>query len=172
MVELTLYTPEMTWEVLSFFPGNAEVKILRAQPEAGARTLLVRLAPGGKISPHSHLGAVLHYVPDGEYETDGEMSGVGTYRLLPNYANVETSMLENKEDESQFRSIRSERILERSSATCFGWPTCFRPVNKRSADPQSVQVTPPTGRTNRALRYTRGRPSRTPVEKLIGLNLR
>ena len=42
MVELTLYTPEMTWETLSFFPGSAEVKILRTE-QGGARTLLVRL---------------------------------------------------------------------------------------------------------------------------------
>ena len=39
MVELTLYTPEMSWEVLNFIPGEAEVKILRADPEGGARTM-------------------------------------------------------------------------------------------------------------------------------------
>jgi hypothetical protein len=50
MVEFTLYTPEMTWEALSFFPGNSEVKILRTESEGGARTLLVRLPPGGEIS--------------------------------------------------------------------------------------------------------------------------
>jgi hypothetical protein len=90
MVKLTLYTPEMTWETLSFFPGNAEVKILRTEPEGGARTLLVRLPPGGEISPHSHLGVVQHYVLEGEYETEGELFGIGTYRLLPKHANVGT----------------------------------------------------------------------------------
>ena len=90
MVELTLYTPEMPWEPVSFFPGDAEVKILRTEAEGGARTLLVRLPPGGEISPHSHLGVVQHYVLEGEYETMGEMFGVGTYRLLPKHANVGT----------------------------------------------------------------------------------
>jgi ChrR Cupin-like domain len=90
MVELTLYTPEMPWEPVSFFPGNAEVKILRTEAEGGARTLLVRLPAGGEISPHSHLGVVQHYVLEGEYETKGEMFGIGTYRLLPKHANVGT----------------------------------------------------------------------------------
>lgn len=90
MVELTIYSPEIEWESLSFFPGNAEVKILRAEPEGGARTLLVRLPAGGEISPHSHIGAVQHYVLEGEYETEGEMFGAGTYRLLPTHADVGT----------------------------------------------------------------------------------
>jgi hypothetical protein len=88
MVEFTLYTPEMPWEPVSFFPGNAEVKILRAEAEGGARTLLVRLPPGGEISPHSHLGVVQHYVLEGEYETEGEMFGAGTYRLLPKHSDI------------------------------------------------------------------------------------
>jgi hypothetical protein len=90
MTELTLYTPEMTWEPLSLFPGDAEVKILRSEAEGGARTLLVRLQPGGKIVPHSHLASVQHYVLDGEYETKGKIFGAGTYRLLPRDADVAT----------------------------------------------------------------------------------
>ena len=90
MTEFTIYTPEMTWDELSFFPGDAEVKILRSEPEAGARTLLVRLASGGEICPHSHLGVVQHYVLEGEYETLGETFGAGTYRLLPKHADVGT----------------------------------------------------------------------------------
>ncbi len=94
MVELTLYTPEMTWETLSFFPGSAEVKILRTE-QGGARTLLVRLPPGGEIyPPHSHLGIVQHYVLEGEYETEGEMFSAGTYRLLPEHADVRTMSTE------------------------------------------------------------------------------
>jgi hypothetical protein len=88
MTELTLYTPEMPWEELAFFPGNAEVKVLRSEAEGGARTLLVRMPPGGEIEPHSHLGVVQHYVLDGEYDTLGETFGAGTYRMLPKHANL------------------------------------------------------------------------------------
>lgn len=90
MEELMLYTPEMTWEPDPFFPGDAEVKILRSEAEGGARTLLVRLQPGRKIAPHSHLGVVQHYVLDGEYETEGKIFKAGAYRLLPKEANVGT----------------------------------------------------------------------------------
>jgi hypothetical protein len=90
VVELTIYTQEKTWEPLSFVPGDAEVKILRSDPERGARTLLVRLLPGGEISAHGYLGVVQHYVVEGEYETGGETFGAGTYRLLPKHARVGT----------------------------------------------------------------------------------
>ena len=90
MVELTLYTPGMPWEVLSFVPGEAEVKILREEPEGGARNLLVRLPPGGEISPQNYIGVVQHYVLEGEYECEGEMFGAGTYRLLSRHADVGT----------------------------------------------------------------------------------
>jgi quercetin dioxygenase-like cupin family protein len=85
-----IFTPDMAWDSLSFFPGNAEVKILRTEAEGGGRTLLVRLPPNGEISPHSHLGVVQHYVLEGEYETEGETFGAGTYRLLPKHAKVGT----------------------------------------------------------------------------------
>jgi quercetin dioxygenase-like cupin family protein len=91
MGEVTLYTPEMKWESHNLFPGDAELKILRSEAEGGgATTLLVRLQPGGKIVPHSHLGAVQHYVLDGEYETEGKTFTAGAYRLLPKNADVGT----------------------------------------------------------------------------------
>jgi ChrR Cupin-like domain len=90
MTEFTAYTPEMPWEELSLFPGDAEVKVLRSELEHGARTLLVRIPPGGEISPHGHLGVVQHYVLEGEYETLGETFGAGTYRLLPKHENLAT----------------------------------------------------------------------------------
>ena len=90
MPEVTLYTPNMPWEVLSFMPGEAEVKILREEPEGGTRTMLVRLQPGQQISPHNHLGVVQHYVLEGEYETEGEMFGAGSYRLFPRHAEMGT----------------------------------------------------------------------------------
>ncbi|HEY7320380.1 MAG TPA: cupin domain-containing protein [Candidatus Binatia bacterium] len=90
MAELKFYTPEMTWEPLALFPGDAEAKILRLEAAGGARTLLVRLQPGCKIVPHSHLAAVQHYVLEGEYETEGEIFRAGTYRLLPKDVDVGT----------------------------------------------------------------------------------
>jgi hypothetical protein len=50
--------------------------------------MLVRLPHGGHIVPHSHLGVVQHYVVEGEYETQGQTYPTGTYRLIPEEAEV------------------------------------------------------------------------------------
>jgi hypothetical protein len=84
----TVYTPEMPWEELTEFPGEGEVKRLRDQEPGKGKTILVRLHAGGQINPHSHTGAVQHYILEGECECDGKIYGAGTYRLLPGHADV------------------------------------------------------------------------------------
>jgi hypothetical protein len=88
MEAIILHTPDLSWQALRSFPGTAEVKMLRDEPSGGARTMLVRLPPGGQIVPHSHLGAVQHYVLEGDCDTEGRSLGAGTYRFLPKDANV------------------------------------------------------------------------------------
>lgn len=78
----TLYTPDIEWEDLDAFPGNAKAKVLREEPEGGAKTMLVRLAVGTKIAEHVHTAAVQHYVIEGEYESEGTVYRAGTYRLI------------------------------------------------------------------------------------------
>jgi hypothetical protein len=88
MQEQTIYLPEMPWEKLTEFPGEGEAKLLRDQEPAKGRTLLVRLHAGAQITPHSHIGAVQHYILEGEYESGGKIYGAGTYRLLPGHHGV------------------------------------------------------------------------------------
>lgn len=88
MDDHTLYTAEMTWEKLTEFPGDGEVKRLRDRERAKGKTILVRLHAGGRVTPHSHTAAVQHYVLEGEYESEGKIYGAGTYRLLPGHADV------------------------------------------------------------------------------------
>jgi len=88
MESIIRYTHDMDWQELRLFPGTAEVKVLRDEAPGGARTVLVRVPPGGQIRPHSHLAGVQHFVLDGNYETQGEVFGAGTYRFLPKDANV------------------------------------------------------------------------------------
>jgi hypothetical protein len=80
METMTVNTADMIWEELSLFPGTGDMKMLRNEPQG--RTMLVRLAAGGKIVPHSHLGAVQHYVLEVEYESEGKTFLKGTYRFL------------------------------------------------------------------------------------------
>ena len=91
----TVYVPEMNWEASTDFPGDAEVITLRAEPARKARTVLVRLHPGGRAAPHCHIATVQHYVLEGEYESEGKIYGAGTYRLLPGDADVAEMTTQN-----------------------------------------------------------------------------
>ena len=88
MEEVIRDASQMTWEPLRRFPGTAEVKDLREEPECGAKTMLLRLPAGGHVAPHSHAGVVQHYVLEGEYDSEGRSFTAGTYRLLPEHAAV------------------------------------------------------------------------------------
>jgi hypothetical protein len=80
----------MLWETLREFPGKGEITVLRDEGKGRARTIIVRLPAGGQIIPHSHVGAVQHFVLEGECETQGKIMGKGAYRFLPKHADVST----------------------------------------------------------------------------------
>jgi quercetin dioxygenase-like cupin family protein len=84
----TIYVPELNWEATTDFPGEAEAKTLRDEAARKAKTTLVRLHPGGRATPHTHVATVQHYILEGEYESEGKIYGAGTYRLLPAHADV------------------------------------------------------------------------------------
>jgi len=77
-MEDMIYTQNIAWRKLREFPGTAEVKMLHDSAEGGARTMLVRLPPGGQIVPHAHLGVVQHYVLEGTYQTRGQTCPAGS----------------------------------------------------------------------------------------------
>lgn len=90
MNETIHYPGAMIWRELREFPGKGEVTVLREEGKGGAKTMIVRLPAGGQIVPHSHVGAVQHYVLEGECETQGKTLGRGAYRFLPKHADVST----------------------------------------------------------------------------------
>lgn len=79
---------DLKWEELRQFPGTGEVKVLRDTPESGAKTMIVKLPPGGRVEPHSHPAVVQHYVLEGEYEQQGKTYARGAYRMLPQHADM------------------------------------------------------------------------------------
>ena len=88
MESRTIYTPEIEWRELTEFPGKGQIKMLRDEGPSKAKSMLIRLHPGGQITPHAHVTSVQHYILEGEYESEGQIYGAGTYRLLPGHANV------------------------------------------------------------------------------------
>lgn len=81
-------TAHLKWQRLAEPPGDVDAMILRINPRTGARTLLVRIPPGGTIVAHTHRAAVQHFVIEGEYQTEGITLKAGTFRLLPENADV------------------------------------------------------------------------------------
>jgi anti-sigma factor ChrR (cupin superfamily) len=84
----TVYIPEIEWRELTEFPGKGQIKMLRDEGPSKAKSMLIRLHAGGEITPHAHVTTVQHYILEGEYESEGQIYGAGTYRLLPGHANV------------------------------------------------------------------------------------
>jgi quercetin dioxygenase-like cupin family protein len=78
----------MVWQEVREFPGKGKVSVLRDEGKGGAKTIIVRLPAEDQIVPHSHVGAVQHYVLEGECETQGKSLGEGAYRFLPRHADV------------------------------------------------------------------------------------
>lgn len=88
MKDVVHHTAYMGWSELRDFPGPADVKILRDQPDTGAKTMIVRIPPGGEVSPHGHRAIVQHYVLEGQYESEGHLFGPGSYRMMPDHGDV------------------------------------------------------------------------------------
>jgi hypothetical protein len=84
----SVYTPDAKWATQTDFPGEAEVIALRDEPSRKARTLLVRIQPGGHAASHCHVGTVQHFVVDGEYESGGQTFAAGTFRQFPEHAEI------------------------------------------------------------------------------------
>jgi hypothetical protein len=88
MKDIVHHTAYMGWSELREFPGPADVKMLREEPATGAKTMVVRIPAGGEISPHGHRGIVQHFVLDGQYESEGQLFGSGSYRMMPAHYDV------------------------------------------------------------------------------------
>jgi quercetin dioxygenase-like cupin family protein len=56
---------------------------LQGKSLSNEKTVLVRISPGGEVNPHSHRGIIQDYVLEGQYHTNGQVFGPGSYRLMP-----------------------------------------------------------------------------------------
>ncbi len=87
MKELTIDTSAMAWEVADGYPEGAMQRVLDEGSDSSPRSILLRIEPGWAMTEHSHVFTELHYVLEGEYESDGEVHQAGTFRLIPRHTN-------------------------------------------------------------------------------------
>jgi anti-sigma factor ChrR (cupin superfamily) len=85
MKELSINYEDMEWSEATGYPAGTKMKLLRE--EGSARTFLLKLPAGFNMEAHSHIAAEQHFVLKGEYESEGQKYGVGTYRFIPSQIN-------------------------------------------------------------------------------------
>ena len=87
MKEIIAKAFEIEWDAASGYPAGTQWKVLRRGSQGEPRTILLKLAPGFEMAPHSHIYAEHHYVLSGEYESQGERFLPGTYRVIAKHMN-------------------------------------------------------------------------------------
>ena len=72
---------QLDWEDAITYPDGTKRKVLRK--EANPITILLRMPPGFQMDAHCHTTTEQHFVLEGEYVSEGEKCGPGSYRLVP-----------------------------------------------------------------------------------------
>jgi anti-sigma factor ChrR (cupin superfamily) len=83
MNAVTINVNNLRWHPAEMYPAGAEEKVLSAGSTNEPRTILLRIPPGWGMDAHSHVFTELHYVLEGEYESQGETYPSGTFRVIP-----------------------------------------------------------------------------------------
>jgi len=81
MKELSINYEEIEWSDAKGYPAGTKIKILRKQ--GVSQTFLLKLPAGFHMESHSHIATEQHFVLDGEYESNANKYGHGSYRLVP-----------------------------------------------------------------------------------------
>jgi len=74
---------KLSWQPAPDYPGGAQKKVLSEETATTPRTILLKIPAGWKMDAHSHRFTELHYVLEGEYESDGIVFRSGTFRMIP-----------------------------------------------------------------------------------------
>jgi anti-sigma factor ChrR (cupin superfamily) len=74
---------DMVWQPAEGYGAGAEEKVLNVGGSVAPRTILLKIPPGWSMEAHSHLNTELHYIIEGEYESQGEIHPTGTFCIIP-----------------------------------------------------------------------------------------
>ncbi len=74
---------ELKWNEAVEYPTGTEEKVLSVGGSIAPRTIMLKLPPGWKMDGHSHRYTELHYVLEGQIESQGQKYPAGTFRVIP-----------------------------------------------------------------------------------------
>lgn len=85
MEALSINYESMDWGDARGYPPGTQIKYLRKSGHS--ETFLLKLPAGFSMQDHAHISTEQHFVLQGDYISDGQSYGVGSYRLIPAHAN-------------------------------------------------------------------------------------
>jgi anti-sigma factor ChrR (cupin superfamily) len=74
---------DLEWRSAEGYATGAQAKVLNVGDSVAPRAILLKIPPGWRMDVHSHIYTEIHYVIEGEYESQGEIYPVGTYCIIP-----------------------------------------------------------------------------------------
>ena len=86
MQEICVNTNDLEWGEMKEYPAGALEKVLHDGSDKVPKSCLVKVGPGWEMDEHSHVFTELHYVLEGEYESQGKIFPAGTFRIVPKHA--------------------------------------------------------------------------------------
>ncbi len=83
MNPLCIKANDLRWQPAEGYGMGAEEKVLNEGNDVAPRAILLKIPPGWRMEAHSHLKAELHYLIEGQYESQGKEFPVGTFCVIP-----------------------------------------------------------------------------------------
>jgi len=83
MKAISVNVNDLKWIGAAEYPTGTEEKVLSMGGSIAPRAILLKLLPGWKMDNHSHRFTELHYVLEGQVESQGQKYPAGTFRVIP-----------------------------------------------------------------------------------------
>ena len=83
MKAISVNVNDLQWRRATEYPSGIEEKVLSVGGSIAPRATMLKLPPGFKTDAHSHRFTELHYVLEGQVESQGQKYTAGTFRVIP-----------------------------------------------------------------------------------------
>jgi len=83
MKAITVNINDLEWKGAAAYSKGTEEKILSMGGSIAPRVTMLKLRPGWRMESHSHRFTELHYVLEGQIESEGQIHPAGTFRVIP-----------------------------------------------------------------------------------------
>ena len=83
MKEIHVSANDIDWQPAEAYPAGAMQKVLHDGSDSTPQSILLKIPPGWMMDEHSHVHTEMHYVLNGEYESQAKVYPSGSLRIIP-----------------------------------------------------------------------------------------